>query len=191
MLNLIIFGPPGAGKGTQAAKLVEKYKLKHISTGAILRAEIKSGTELGKTAKKIIDTGKLVSDEIVNALVEKVIEKDISGAGFIFDGYPRTRVQVEALDKILEKHNAQISLVILLNVDNKEVTERMLHRAKTEGRSDDNGETIQNRIETYYAETAPIAEYYLARKKLKMIYGIGGIEIIFQRICEAVEVNTK
>ncbi len=190
MLNIILFGPPGSGKGTQSENLIEKYGLNHISTGDILRAEIKNETELGKEAKGYIDAGKLVPDEtVINMLAKKVDEGLGNNAkGFIFDGFPRTIPQAEALDDMMETKNLEIDCLLALEVGKEELVKRILNRGKTSGRSDDTDEgIIQQRVEEYENKTAPIADYYGKQGKLKTIKGEGSIEDTFDLLCDAIK----
>jgi adenylate kinase len=181
MLNIVLFGPPGSGKGTQAEKIINKYNLKHLSTGDLLRAEIAGKTELGMKAKSIMDKGALVPDEIVIGMIDKRIhEKDPKG--FIFDGFPRTVAQAESLDKMLSGRKTSISLMISLDVKRQELINRLLKRGKEQGRSDDNLETIENRIKVYENQTKPVINYYDKQGKARYIDGMGSIEEIFKRI---------
>lgn len=182
MLNIVIFGPPGAGKGTQAKNIIEKYQLVHFSTGDIIRAEIKSGSDLGKEAKAIAESGQLLSDEIVNNMVEHKIGVNKDANGFIFDGFPRTIPQAEALEKMLANHNMKIDHVVLLDVEKSELVERLLKRAQEQNRPDDTEEVIKKRLEVYEAETLPVAEFYEKQSKLSKINGIGEIDDVFDRI---------
>lgn len=188
MLNIVLFGPPGAGKGTQSAKLVEKYGLVHLSTGDILRAELKAGTELGKKAEAIMDRGELVPDEVIVGMVENKVRSYKDPKGFIFDGFPRTVPQAEALDEMLTKFDTAISSMIALDVPEKELIKRLLDRGKTSGRSDDqNEDVIKNRIAEYRKKTEPVANYYRAQDKYKEVEGVGSIEEIFQNLCAAID----
>mgnify|MGYP000007515460 CR=1 FL=1 len=163
MINLVLFGPPGAGKGTQSEKIIQKYGLIHLSTGDLLRAEIAAGTELGLEAKKLMDQGILVPDEVVIGMIDHKINQNKSAAGFIFDGFPRTVAQAEALDKVLGKHGLEISNMIALEVNEEVLTNRLLERGKTSGRPDDQNEAlIRKRVQEYAEKTAPVANYYLA-----------------------------
>ncbi len=183
MKNLIFLGAPGAGKGTQAKKIAEKFNLKHLSTGDILRNEIAKETKLGITAKKYMDRGELVPDEVIIGIVENIISKNLHCEGFIFDGFPRTFPQAEALDKMLEKYNIAISNVFFLDVPQQELIDRLAKRAKLEGRDDDKDLTvIENRIDVYRQKTEPLLEYYEKQNKLQRIKGIGEIDEIFEKI---------
>lgn len=184
MLNLVLFGPPGAGKGTQSQKLIEKYHLVHLSTGDILRNEITNGTELGLEAKKLMDQGLLVPDQVVIGMISNKLDANKDANGFIFDGFPRTVAQAEALDKLLESKSTTISGMIALNVDDQELEKRLLNRGKESGRPDDaNPEIIRKRIEEYNSKTAPVANYYKSQNKYQSINGIGSIDEIFNSIC--------
>lgn len=192
MLNLVLFGPPGAGKGTQSENIIEKYDLVHLSTGDIFRANIKGETELGKLAKSYIDKGQLVPDEVTISMLESEVNKATDPKGFIFDGFPRTTAQAEALDKFLESKNTSITVMISLEVEEGELKARLANRAKTSGRADDaNPEVIQQRINTYNAETAPVKDFYAAQDKLESINGVGSIEEIFGSISEKLDVVIK
>jgi adenylate kinase len=187
MLNIVLFGPPGAGKGTQSAMLVEKYALNHLSTGDLLRGEIAAGTALGMEAKKLMDQGALVPDEIVIGMIRSKLDQNPGAAGFIFDGFPRTVKQAEALDTLLEEKGTGITCMLALEVSEDELVKRLLNRGKDSGRSDDQDEAIiANRIKEYNMKTAPLADYYAAQNKFKGIHGIGTIEGIFEALCEAI-----
>lgn len=188
MLNLVLFGPPGAGKGTQSEKLLEKYGLVHLSTGDILRGEMKAGTELGVKAKSLIEAGNLVPDSVVIGMIGNKISENLDGNGFIFDGFPRTQAQAEALDKLLEKKGTGVSVMLSLEVNEAELVSRLLERGKISGRADDaNEETIKNRIGVYNKETSVLIDYYSAQKKQIGIQGIGEIEEIFEKLCTAID----
>lgn len=188
MLNIVLFGPPGAGKGTQSEKLIEKYKLVHLSTGDILRSEIAAGTELGMKAKKLMDAGTLVPDEVVIGMINSKLDANKSAKGFIFDGFPRTIKQAEALDKLLSEKKSSINMMLSLEVEKEELIRRLLNRGKDSGRSDDQDvQVIEKRIEEYNNKTAPLKDYYAKQNKLKVIKGVGGIDSIFQKLCEAID----
>ena len=183
MLNLVLFGPPGAGKGTQSQKLIEKYKLIHLSTGDILRGEISNNTALGIEAKKLMDQGILVPDEVVIGMISNKLDANKDANGFIFDGFPRTISQAEALDNLLASKNSAISGMIALEVDNQELQTRLLARGKESGRPDDaNEDIIRKRIEEYNSKTAPVANFYKSQGKYSSINGIGSIDEIFTAI---------
>ena len=183
MLNIILFGPPGAGKGTQAEKLIEKYGLVHLSTGDLLRAEIAKQTPLGMEAKAIIDKGELVSDEVVIEMIRNKIKGNINGNGFIFDGFPRTTIQAQKLDEMLAKEGVDVDVMFSLIVDNDIVIKRILKRGEVSGRSDDqNLEIIQNRLDTYNRQTAIVEEHYKGRNKHKHVHGMGTIDETFDYI---------
>lgn len=188
MLNIVLFGPPGAGKGTQSAKLIEKYGLIHLSTGDIFRANIKGGTELGNLAKSFIDKGQLVPDEVTIGMLAGEVNKNPDAKGFIFDGFPRTQAQAKALDELLASKSTAISMMLALEVEEEELRKRLLLRGKDSGRADDqNPEVIQNRINVYNGETMPVKDFYTAQGKYKGINGIGEIESIFTDLCQAIE----
>lgn len=187
MMNILLFGPPGAGKGTQATKLIDCYRLVHLSTGNLLRAEVAAGTPLGVKAKAIMDAGQLVSDDIVIGMIENKLKEHTGGPGFIFDGFPRTVAQAEALDALLSQYHTEIHHVVILEVEERELVERLLKRAKEENRSDDTPETIQKRIDVYKQQTLPVAEHYGRQHKLRRIDGVGSVDGVFMSICQAVE----
>lgn len=188
MLNLILFGPPGAGKGTQAVKVAEHFNLVHLSTGDIFRANIKGGTELGVLAKSYIDKGALVPDEVTIGMLKGEVERNADAQGFIFDGFPRTIPQAEALDTFLNGRNTPLSVVVSLEVDDEELVKRLKGRAEVSGRSDDADENIiRNRLQVYKNETLPLKDFYSAQNKVKIVNGIGEIEQIFSDICARVD----
>lgn len=182
MLNIVLFGPPGSGKGTQAEKIISNYNLKHLSTGDLLRAEIAGKTDLGIKAKVIMDKGALVPDKIVIGMIDNRINSEKSPKGFIFDGFPRTVSQAESLDKMLSGRKTSITLMISLDVKRQELISRLLKRGKEQGRSDDNLETIENRIKVYENQTKPVMNFYEKQGKARYIDGMGTIEEIFKRI---------
>ena len=193
MKYYILFGPPGAGKGTQAGNMVETYKLKHISTGELLRAEIKAGTELGNKAKELIAAGCLVPDEVVEGMIESVFNNTTDVEGFLLDGFPRTLPQAKALDEMLAKRGEELTGVISLMINDEIIKARIAHRAAIEGRADDaKEETIQNRINTYHNQTEPLIDYYKAAGKYHEIDGDGGpglegIEVVRGRLTEVMK----
>src|SRR5690554_4333599 len=183
MLNIVLFGPPGAGKGTQSEKLIEKYNLIHIATGDLFRKHLGEGTDLGKKAKAYMDEGRLVPDEVVIGMVGEKIKSEDEGKGFIFDGFPRTVPQAEALDALLQEHSLEISGMIALDVPEEVLKQRIRERGKTSGRADDQEESkINTRIKVYLDETLPVADYYERQGKLSKVYGVGTIEEIFDKI---------
>ena len=188
MLNIVLFGPPGAGKGTQSEKLIAKYKLAHISTGDLFRKNLKEGTKMGILAQKYMDEGNLVPDEVVIGMVDDKIKETNKSNGYIFDGFPRTVEQAKALDELMNKNETPISTMISLDVPEKELTKRLLERGKTSGRPDDqNLHKIKNRIQVYQEETLPVASYYKKQEKHNNIPGVGGIDEIFENICKQVD----
>src|SRR4051812_18281088 len=188
MLNLVLFGPPGAGKGTQSQKLIEKYGLIHLSTGDLLRGEITQGTTLGLEAKKLMDEGILVPDAVVIGMISNKLDANKDAKGFIFDGFPRTVAQADALDSLLISKQSQISGMIALEVNDDELERRLLLRGKDSGRPDDaNPEVIRKRIKEYNDKTAPVAGFYQAQNKFKSINGIGSIEEIFDSITSIIQ----
>ena len=187
MLNIVLFGPPGSGKGTQAEKLVDKYKLVHISTGDLLRTEVESKSELGVQAQKIIDRGELVPDECVIAMIKNKVEENKDGEGFIFDGFPRTVDQARELRKLLTDYDERVSVVVSLMVEKEELIERLLKRGEESGRADDNLETITHRIEVYERQTIPVTYYYDKMHKHAPVDGKGKIDDVFKRIAEQVD----
>lgn len=186
MLNLIIFGPPGSGKGTQSLKLAEKYKLVHISTGDIFRSEIRNKTELGLKVQSIIERGELVPDELLKDILRTALKKHPKAEGFLFDGFPRTIHQAEDLDSLMNEMDSGIDKVIALEVDDKEVVNRLLKRAEIEGRKDDTEDVIRNRLSVYQKQTTPLLEFYNNKGILGRVNGIGSIDGIFEAICRIV-----
>ncbi|OKS87805.1 adenylate kinase [Mucilaginibacter polytrichastri] len=188
MLNLVLFGPPGAGKGTQSQNIIEKFGLIHLSTGDLLRSEIANGTELGLEAKKLMDDGLLVPDAVVIGMISNKLDSNKDAKGFIFDGFPRTVAQAEALDSLLASKDSQIDGMVALEVDAEELKQRLLLRGKESGRPDDaNPEVIAKRIKEYNDKTAPVAEFYKAQNKFTSINGIGSINEIFDSIHEVIQ----
>ena len=187
MKNLVIFGAPGSGKGTQSDLLVAKYGFRHISTGDVLRAEIKQGTELGRTAQQFIDKGQLIPDELMIEILASVYDSLCPCEGVIFDGFPRTIPQAEALKKMLAQRGTEVSAVLQLEVPEEMLSERLLNRGKTSGRADDNAETIRKRLEVYHSQTAPLAAWYAAEGKLHAIKGYGALEEINAALCEVID----
>lgn len=188
MLNIVLFGPPGAGKGTQSEKLIEKYGLTHLSTGDLFRKHLGEGTELGKLARKYMDEGHLVPDEVVISMVEDKISSTQGSKGFIFDGFPRTTAQAEALDQMLSGNAMKIDGMIALDVPQDVLKERIKERGKTSGRADDQDEDkINTRIKVYLDETLPVAKYYENQGKYKSINGVGAIDEIFGAISEVMD----
>ena len=188
MLNLILFGPPGSGKGTQSEKLIAKYGLKHLSTGDLLRSEIARKTPLGVEAKSIMDKGQLVPDEVVIGMISSALETNPDAKGFLFDGFPRTSAQAEALDKLLELKGTSINTMLAMNVSEEELIKRLLKRGDTSGRSDDNNEgVIRARIAEYNNKTAPVADYYKKFDKVVTVRGEGSINEIFDGLCKEID----
>jgi len=189
MINIVLFGPPGSGKGTQAQNLIEKFNLKQISTGDLFRYNIKNETELGKLAKSYIDKGELVPDDVTIQMLTEEVKKPTEAAGFIFDGYPRTAAQTEALEQIVKTVlNDEIDVCLSLMVDDEVLVQRLLKRGETSGRTDDADETIiRNRIKEYYAKTAEVAELYKQQGKYKEINGVGEISEISEKLFAEVE----
>lgn len=187
MLNIVLFGPPGAGKGTQSEFLINDYQLVHLSTGDLFRKHLGEGTELGKLAQGYMDEGKLVPDKVVISMVEDKIKDHLDAKGFIFDGFPRTVAQAEALDTMLGTHSLSISGMVALEVPHDELKKRLLTRGKTSGRVDDqNEDKINTRIQVYLDETAPVADFYRKQKKFNSINGVGGIDDISTKIGEVI-----
>ena len=191
MLNIVIFGAPGSGKGTQSDKLIEHYNLFHISTGDVLRDNIRRGTELGQIAKGFIDQGQLVPDELIIDILAQVLDdnKDKASEGVIFDGFPRTIPQAEALEQLLADRGTQIDAVVGLEVPEEELIKRILLRGQLSGRTDDNEETARKRLDTYHNQTSPLKAYYEQQGKYRAINGLGSIDGIFELIKEALDNN--
>lgn len=190
MFNIILFGPPGSGKGTQSEKLIAAYGLKHLSTGDLLRSEIAGATPLGLEAKKFMDRGELVPDEVVIGMISAALDNNPQAKGFLFDGFPRTRAQSEALDQLLTQKHTSIGVVLALEVGEEELVKRLLNRGLTSGRSDDNNETVvRARIVEYHKKTSAVADYYQAFDKVVKIKGEGTVEQIFDALCS--EINKR
>jgi adenylate kinase len=188
MFNLILFGPPGSGKGTQSEKLIARYGFKHLSTGDILRSEIANKTALGMEAKSLMDKGQLVPDEVVIGMIRTALDNNPGVPGFLFDGFPRTTAQAEALDRLLEQKNAEIGVVLALQVPDEELISRMINRARTSGRSDDADEQVQRkRLDVYLRDTLPVAKHYAQKNKVMEIYGVGTVDEIFAKLSEEIE----
>jgi adenylate kinase len=187
MLNIIIFGAPGSGKGTQSQKLIDKYHLTHISTGDILRNEIEHHTKLGELANKYMSKGQLVPDNVVIDILDELLSHNPDSEGYIFDGFPRTLPQGEAMDEMLRNKNESIDVVLSLEVDDADLTERLIKRGEVSGRNDDTPETIKSRLQVYYRQTAQLKDYYKEQGKLVKINGMGTVDDIFSRIEETVD----
>jgi adenylate kinase len=188
MFNLILFGPPGSGKGTQSEKLIEKYGLIHLSTGNLLREEIANETRLGLEAKSFMDKGQLVPDAVVIGMIGSALDANPQAKGFLFDGFPRTVAQAEALDNLLAGKASEIAIVLALEVDIEELVKRLLHRGKSSGRSDDtNEDIIRARLVEYENKTAPVAGYYEPFGKVVHVKGVGSIDDIFNSLSEKIE----
>jgi len=185
-MRLILLGPPGAGKGTQAKNLVDAYGIPQLSTGDILRSAIKAGTPLGVQAKAIIDRGDLVSDDIVNGIVSERLDADDARKGFILDGFPRTIPQAEALDEMLAQRGVKLDAVVEITADAETLTRRIVNRARESGRADDNEEVVRNRLEVYREQTAPLVEYYRGRGLLKSVDGMAEIDVVTSAIRNAI-----
>lgn len=189
MINLILFGPPGSGKGTQAAKLVEKYDLLHISTGDLFRFNRKNKTPLGLEADKYIEKGELVPDSVTIKMLREKVQENRDVKGYIFDGFPRTIPQCEALNALLSEYNDEVSKLIMLDVPEEELVSRLLERGKTSGRADDSDENvIRNRLAVYERETTPCFDYYYIPNKSVKVWGVGELEMIFQRLSLEIDV---
>jgi len=192
MFNLILFGPPGSGKGTQSERLIAKYGLKHLSTGDILRSEIAGQTPLGLAAQSYMDKGHLVPDEVVIEMISSALDNNPQAHGFLFDGFPRTTAQAEALDKLLAQKGTSISIVLALKVKEGELTKRLINRGLTSGRSDDRDEkTIRSRHAEYEKKTAVVADYYNQYGKLIFINGEGDVDEIFQSLCREIDLRDR
>jgi len=188
MFNLILFGPPGSGKGTQSEKLIVKYGLKHLSTGDLLRSEINRQTALGMEAKSFMDKGQLVPDEVVIGMISSALDENLDATGFLFDGFPRTSAQAKALDNLLELKASSISVMLALDVSEEELVSRLVKRGETSGRSDDtNDQVIRARITEYHNKTAAVADYYQGFDKVVMIKGEGSVEEIFTSLCKEID----
>ncbi len=188
MFNLVIFGPPGSGKGTQSEYIIEKYGLKHLSTGDLLRAEKNSGSELGNRIKELIDRGELVSDELVEEMVKNNVMRNREAAGFIFDGFPRTTAQAAWLDNMLASIGESVTLMLTLDVADDELRTRILERGKMSGRADDqNVDIINNRISVYHKQTQPVIDFYAEQGKYVSVNGVGSLDDVFCRICHAMD----
>lgn len=188
MFNLILFGPPGSGKGTQSEKLMARYGLKHLSTGDLLRNEISRQTALGKEAQNFMDKGQLVPDEVVIGMISSALDENPEAKGFLFDGFPRTSAQAKALDELLKLKKAPIAAMLALDVSEEELVKRLVKRGETSGRSDDNNEqVIRARIVEYHNKTAVVADYYRQFDKVVMVKGEGTIDDIFKRLCKEID----
>ena len=188
MFNLILFGPPGSGKGTQSEKLIVKYGLKHLSTGDLLRSEISRRTALGMEAKSFMDKGQLVPDEVVIGMISSALDENLDATGFLFDGFPRTSAQAKALDNLLELKASSIAVMLALDVSEEELVSRLVKRGETSGRSDDtNDQVIRARITEYHNKTAAVADYYHGFDKVVMIKGEGSVEEIFTSLCKEID----
>ena len=188
MFNLVLFGPPGAGKGTQAEKLIKKYGFNHISTGEVIREQIRKGTELGLSVQSYIEKGLLAPDELVINIIADYVASHKDAKGNIFDGFPRTTVQAEAFDKIMNSNGTPVSVMLSLEVPDEELVKRLLLRGKESGRADDSNESvIRNRIDVYKAQTAVVADYYKPQGKFRAVNGLGTIDEIFDRLCKEID----
>ncbi|GAB0482567.1 adenylate kinase [Alistipes indistinctus] len=192
MFNLVLFGPPGAGKGTQAEKLIEKYGFNHISTGEVIREQIRKGTELGRSVQSYIEKGQLAPDGLVIDIIADYVAKHKDAKGNIFDGFPRTTVQAKAFDEIMEKNSTPVSVMLSLEVPDEELVKRLLLRGKESGRADDSNEgVIRDRIDVYKAQTAVVADHYKPQGKHRAVNGLGTIDEIFGRLCQEIESLNK
>ncbi len=187
MINLVLFGPPGAGKGTQSEKLIKKYGFVHISTGDLFRWHTKNDTPLGKRVKEIMNSGALVPDEITIAMLKEELDKNPQAKGFLFDGFPRTVPQAEALDKFMKDNGSAIHFVVALDVTEAELRTRIAKRRTTENRADDEEEKLNKRVTEYFTKTIHVLPYYEKQNRLNTVQGIGGIEEIFSNICKVID----
>ncbi|MEP6616941.1 MAG: adenylate kinase [Ginsengibacter sp.] len=188
MFNLILFGPPGSGKGTQSEKLISRYNFKHLSTGDLLRSEIQNQTPLGMEAKNLMEKGHLVPDEVVIGMISSALDANLKTPGFLFDGFPRTSAQAEALDKLLELKKTSIAMMLALEVSEEELVKRLLKRGETSGRVDDNNDlVIRERIMEYHRKTAPVAGHYKEAGKVVMVQGEGTVDEIFAALCNKID----
>lgn len=187
MVNIVLFGAPGCGKGTQAQRLKEHYGIDHVSTGEVIREEIRQGTELGRSMESYIEKGQLAPDQIVIGMIDRYVTRHMNVRGCIFDGFPRTTIQAEEFDKILASHGLKVDIMIDIHVPEEELVRRILLRGKDSGRADDaSEEVIRGRLEVYRAQTAVVAEYYAAQGKYASVNGTGTMEEVFQRIADVI-----
>ena len=192
MFNLVLIGPPGAGKGTQAEKLIEKYGFNHISTGEVIREQIRKGTELGRSVQSYIEKGQLAPDGLVIDIIADYVAKHKDAKGNIFDGFPRTTVQAKAFDEIMEKNGTPVSVMLSLEVPDEELVKRLLLRGKESGRADDSNDGVsRDRIDVYKAQTAVVADHYKPQGKHRAVNGLGTIDEIFGRLCQEIESLNK
>jgi len=191
MINLVLFGPPGAGKGTQSEKLIKKYGFVHISTGDLFRWHTKNDTALGKKVKEIMNSGELVPDEITISMLKEELDRNPDASGFLFDGFPRTVAQAEALDKFMKNNNTAIHFVIALDVNEKELRERIAKRRTLESRADDEEDKLNKRITEYFGKTIHVLPYYEKQKRLNTVNGQGNIDAIFDSICQILDAKNK
>ncbi len=190
MYNLILFGPPGSGKGTQSARIAEKYNLVHTSTGDIFRAEIRNGSPLGQKVQGIMEKGELIPDDLLVDVLKSALKRAVGNIdGIVLDGFPRTLRQAHDLDKLLKESDESVSLVLALDVDEEEVVKRLLKRAQLEGRKDDTEEVIRNRMKVYHSQTQPLMDYYASQEKFISVKGVGSIDDIFEDICKVIDKN--
>lgn len=190
-MRIVLLGPPGSGKGTQAALLVKQLGIPHISTGALLRDAAKRGTALGLRAKARTDKGELVSDDVISGMLEERLQLEDVAKGFILDGYPRNLAQASALDILLKRLNQPVEEAILIDINAEQILKRIAKRAQEEGRADDTEETVRNRLRVYAEQTAPVADYYAERGLLTRVLGDGGVDEIFQRLRSILSLGTK